>query len=379
MRFIMLVKPISEMSMRGKVSIALVILGCVLIVPKAYAQQEIQILESSYDFGKVQEEGGEISHKFQFVNTGNTKISISSVTSSCGCTTPDWSGDAIMVGDTGFVMVQYDPFNRPGSFTKDLRVNFQLAGQSKKEEVLTIKGEVLPKPRTVFDDLTTEIGGIRLKYKSLNVGRITTEKPVVLDFDVYNGLDTIVTWLESKNNIPKHIVVAFEPTALEPHQIGKIIITYDPNAKDDFGYVSDNITLYTDEAEDAEKQLSAIATITEYFPVMSDKELAKAPKFNIDQGQFDFGIVKLGTVATTEFQVTNTGMTDLVIRKIKTNCGCVLANPSKRVIGSGRTVTLKVSFNTEGRKGRQYKTISIFSNDPLNSAKMVSIKAEVID
>jgi hypothetical protein len=72
----MLVKPISEMSMKGKVSVAIVILGFVLIGPKSYAQQEIQILESSFDFGKVKEEGGEISHKFQFVNTGDTKVSI---------------------------------------------------------------------------------------------------------------------------------------------------------------------------------------------------------------------------------------------------------------------------------------------------------------
>ncbi|MFT4834948.1 MAG: hypothetical protein ACI8WP_001712, partial [Flavobacteriaceae bacterium] len=366
----MLVKPISEMSMKGKVSVAIVILGFVLIGPKSYAQQEIQILESSFDFGKVKEEGGEISHKFQFVNTRDTEVSITSVTSSCGCTTPDWSGDAILAGDTGFVMVQYDPFNRPGSFTKDLRVSFQLAGQSKMEEVLTIKGEVLPKPRTVFDDLTAEIGGIRLKYKSLNIGRITTEKPITLNFDVYNGLDNVVTWLETKSKLPKHIKVSFEPIVLEPNQLGKIILTYDPLVKDDYGYVSDNITIYTDETEDAEKQLSAIATITEYFPVMSDKELAKAPKVNVDQGQFDFGILKIGALATTEFQVTNTGLTDLVIRRIKTNCSCVVADIPQKSIKSGETVSLKVSFDTDERKGRQYKTISIFSNDPLNSAKM---------
>ena len=41
-----------------------------------------------------------------------------------------------------------------------------------------IKGNVEPKPRSIEDDYPTVMGGLRVKYRSFNFGKLTTEKPV---------------------------------------------------------------------------------------------------------------------------------------------------------------------------------------------------------
>jgi len=37
---------------------------------------------------------------------------------SCGCTTPSWTKDPVSPGETGSIVAEYNPLNRPGSFSK---------------------------------------------------------------------------------------------------------------------------------------------------------------------------------------------------------------------------------------------------------------------
>ncbi|MFZ9046990.1 MAG: hypothetical protein ACO2ZZ_14120 [Cyclobacteriaceae bacterium] len=41
----------------------------------------------------------------------------------------------------------------------------------------------------------------------------------------------------------------------------------------------------------------------------------------------------------------------------------------------GKSVDLKVKFISDDRRGRQYKTITIFTNDPINPTQTISVKA----
>ncbi|MEM9896744.1 MAG: DUF1573 domain-containing protein, partial [Bacteroidota bacterium] len=44
---------------------------------------------------------------------------------------------------------------------------------------------------------------------------------------------------------------------------------------------------------------------------------------------------------------------------------------------SGQKTTLKVYFDTTGRRANQYKSVSIFSNDPLNPSRILTIKGTI--
>ena len=161
-----------------------VLIGLVLTSNALFGQGEIQFIEGTHDFGEVPQTEGKISNDFQFVNIGDAPVKVKYVKASCGCTTPHWTKEPVMPGDTGVIVAQYNPFNRPGSFNKRLTINTD----AKNARVYVyIKGKVLPKPRSVETDYPKIYGSLRLKNKTLNIGKITTEKPVEYAFELYNN------------------------------------------------------------------------------------------------------------------------------------------------------------------------------------------------
>lgn len=341
-----------------------------------YAQGNIEFGEQTHDFGEIQEEDGPIKHSFSFYNKGDQPIKIMAVNASCGCTTPGWSKEEVAPRDSGYVTAQYNPTNRPGRFKKSLRITYE-NGSGMQNNTIYIEGTVKPRPKTIEDELPTEIGNIRLQYRSLNLGKITTQETFVKSFDVYNAGDTAINWMTDEAVLPNHIGIAYEPESLAPGKLGKLTISYDPMEKDDLGFVSDNILVYTSESEASEKELSVIATIEEYFPPMTEEEMAEAPKLSFNEVQHDFGPVNEGTTIETTFVLTNNGKEKLLIRKTKENCGCTTSELEKSKIKPGESINMKVTFDTTGRRGRQYKTVTVFSNDPTAPSQMITLKAEV--
>lgn len=99
--------------------------------------------ETAYDFGKVPEEGGKVSHVFNFTNSGDAALVITNVKASCGCTTPSWPKEPVEPGKTSSITVTYNPLGRPGSFTKTVTIT---ANTEPEQQIVKITGEVLKKP-----------------------------------------------------------------------------------------------------------------------------------------------------------------------------------------------------------------------------------------
>ena len=100
-----------------------------------------------HNFGKIMEADGPVTVSFEFTNTGSTPLMIKKVHASCGCTSPNWSKEPVLPGKKGFVSATYNPKNRPGPFSKTVSVTSNATTPNK---VLTIKGNVEPKPQTLL-------------------------------------------------------------------------------------------------------------------------------------------------------------------------------------------------------------------------------------
>jgi len=93
----------------------------------------------SHDFGKI-EQGVEIEKGFIFKNTGDEPLVISEATSSCGCTVPEYTDDAINPGEKGYVYVKFDSEGKPA---KSFNHTVTLKGNTKSEsKQLQITGKV---------------------------------------------------------------------------------------------------------------------------------------------------------------------------------------------------------------------------------------------
>jgi hypothetical protein len=102
--------------------------------------ETLQLKESGYGFGKIPQ-GRPVVHIFEIVNTGKDPLILENVLASCGCTTPEWSHDAIAPGATASIKVGYNAYGE-GHFNKTVTI-FYNNGQTK---ALTISGEVYKLP-----------------------------------------------------------------------------------------------------------------------------------------------------------------------------------------------------------------------------------------
>lgn len=97
--------------------------------------------ENNYDFGSIKT-GDQVSHTFEFTNTGNADLIITQVKASCGCTTPSYSKDPVKPGDKGKIEVTFNSTGMAGQIVKDITI---LANTTPTTKVLTISGEVIRK------------------------------------------------------------------------------------------------------------------------------------------------------------------------------------------------------------------------------------------
>jgi hypothetical protein len=101
---------------------------------------EIKFDKMVHDYGTITQ-GGDGSCVFKFKNVGNEVLIISDVRKSCGCTTPTWSKEPILPGQSGEIKVGYNTTNI-GQFSKTITV---ISNAVSATVTLTIKGTVVAK------------------------------------------------------------------------------------------------------------------------------------------------------------------------------------------------------------------------------------------
>ena len=116
----------------------LALLLALAAAPSALAQGVLTFADAVHEFGSIPE-GEQAAHVFTFTNTGTAPIAITDVQTSCGCTTPDYTRDAVAPGAGGNLTVVYDSQGRPGPFTK--RIAVQIGDETVG---LQIRGTVVP-------------------------------------------------------------------------------------------------------------------------------------------------------------------------------------------------------------------------------------------
>ncbi len=337
--------------------------------------------KTTHDFGTFKEEKGPQTCTFNFTNTGNEPLVISNVKASCGCTTPEWTKEPVMPGQKGYVKATYDPTNRPGKFDKSITVT---TNTEQPNTILRITGDVTAREKGLLDFYPKEIGEIRLKTSHLAFVKVYNTKEAVDSIPVVNMSpnDVKITF----QDIPAHISIKMVPETLkgkpanaESGQKGTIVVTYDGKKQKDFGFIMDRVTMVINGKPMENEKLSISATVEEDFTHLTPEERAKAPHMTFTTTEFNFGTIKSGETKSFNFEFTNTGKSDLYIRKIKASCGCTATNPEKMVIKPGETSKIGTTFNSTGKKGSQNKTITVITNDPDASSIILKVKGEVTE
>ena len=339
----------------------------VLIAFGSYAQK-ITFENENHNFGNFKEELGPQTFTFKFKNTGSKTLVLSDVKASCGCTTPEYTKAPIAPGKTGNIKVTFDPKNRPGPFNKSVTVK---SNAENSVVVLKINGVVQEREKTLTDLYPQSIGDLRVKSTSFNFSSVKNTEKKTSSLSVYNGSskDIKVEFVD----VPSYLTLKLVPTVLKSGQKGKIVGVYDGGKVHDYGFIIKRIKLKINGKLDGVNKLSVSAKITEDFSKLTAAQLANAPKLSFSNKVFDFGTIRGGQSKTYEFVLKNNGKTDLIIRKIKTSCGCTVVKPESKVIKAGESTILRTTFDSTGKSGRQKKKIIVTTNDPKNSTVNLNV------
>ncbi|MEI6682022.1 MAG: DUF1573 domain-containing protein [Bacteroidota bacterium] len=102
------------------------------------------------------------------------------------------------------------------------------------------------------------------------------------------------------------------------------------------------------------------------------------PAIKFDDIEHDFGRIIEGETVSYSFNFKNSGKSDLLIAEVSTSCGCTVPSYPKTPIRPGEKGTIKVAFNSNGKRGYQNKNILVVSNTQPNTT-VIRIKAQVVN
>lgn len=344
---------------------------CLALSLVAWSQKPVITFEvKEYNFGKVNEADGKITHVFDFKNMGNSPLVINRVQASCGCTTPTWTKEPIEPGQKGSITVTYNPLGRPGTFTKTITVY----SNATEEQVLIIKGEVIPKQGTTTVVYPVNMGGLLAKNKVIQLNSIDKGAIQTRTLDIQNSTKNLLK--PTFENLPPYLTVNIVPEILKPNEEGKITISFNSKNYSQWGPVSDDIYVIINGQKNytEEFKISIFGNVVEDFSKMTLDQKRKAPILEIPVKSFYVGTLKAGSRKVIKYKVNNIGQNSLEIRRIINNNKEFSVRQNKISVQGGKSGEIIVELNTKNlAEGNYKKTFTIQTNDPDNSFMLLVI------
>jgi len=101
----------------------------------------------------------------------------------------------------------------------------------------------------------------------------------------------------------------------------------------------------------------------------------EAAAIEFETSQHDFGTIPQGGNGTIEFVFRNTGREPLILKNVRSSCGCTVPQWPREPVNRGEKGVIKVSYNTR-ITGNFSKSISVYSNAG-NAPVVLKIRGKV--
>lgn len=348
-----------------------------------FAQPEIKFENTTYDFGKIKEEGGKVTGRFIFTNVGNEPLELTNVRPGCGCTAANYSKGAIAPGEQGFIEATYNPYNRPGAFNKNIRVTTNepkfLENEKATPHMIFIKGEVIKRPPTEFEKAGYNKGNgmVRIKEPDVTHNMLNTES-VKDTFYIKNfWTKPVSVQLEKTTDFVTETYRNFGAELL-PGQEGFFILKYDASKRNKYGQVKDMVNIVTTDSINEKKAIHFAMNIKEDFSKLTAKQLKNAPVGVISTDNIDFGEMQKSASQSQNVTLQNTGKNPLIIRNLESSNSLFRVSSNMMEIPAGATATITITYKAPSRTSTHNATIDVITNDPANPVKTIQLKAKVL-
>lgn len=371
-----LCKDTERRNMNRKTIITLIV--CALAATGVAAQEERPELvfePAVWDFGSVREADGPVRHTFTGVNRGDRPLVILDVTTTCGCTVPRFSKRPVLPGDRTEITVSYDPTNRPGTFDKELWI---YSSDRKRIATLTIRGEVVPRAKSVEELYPVDAGGgLRLNTTLCAFTYIYPGVRMQSSVGYVNTSDrTVSLELRPDPAIRSGLLRIDAPERIAPDARGAINISYlIPADTPRYGTLRDALELFVD----GRSRGTTIVAHGIGADNPSDMPEEKAPRSEVSTNVVKFGPVKHdGPRPSQSLTLSNTGRGDLIVRAVE--CGEGLSTPLEPGLavppGGSARIEVRLDPSADGYGARSFFLLLV-TNDPLRPMRRIRATAVI--
>jgi hypothetical protein len=142
-------------------------------------------------------------------------------------------------------------------------------------------------------------------------------------------------------------------------------------------------TQYACNQQAEEKEAAGAAEITTELinnPNTAQEEAVDpetAPVIQFENEVYEFGQITQGEKVQHSFTFTNSGKSNLIIASASGSCGCTVPSWPKEPIAPGETGQIDVVFDSNGKQGKQNKTVTLVANTVPNKT-VIALKGEVL-
>jgi len=194
---------------------------------------KIEFAETTHEFGVISDEK-EVQTEFKFKNNGKTRLDISNVQGSCGCTVPALEKKSYEPGEEGSIKVIYNPHNRRGKQHTNVTVTSN--DPAKSQVILSVQSEV--KPTITTDPQVAAMGQVERGQTGKATITVTSRKLDLFPTQVTPNDAKVNAVIGEKKEVEidgeKFVTVPIEITLASSAEVGPIqtqctVRTSDPN------------------------------------------------------------------------------------------------------------------------------------------------------
>lgn len=355
------------------IRILLFFLGLVFSV-KILAQTKVEsntlpivFEKDSVYMGNVEKTNMPIVQDFYFSVTAPHPVEIEEIIEDCTCIAVEYPRGVLEPSSKGKIKLTFSPY-RDGVFLKIVEVKIK---NFSEPIYLKLTGYATGFYQSIELEYPHVTGNLRWKMKGIHMGTINNKEIVKKEVEFYNQSNQLVTF-SSSTALASHLEIDFsQAKEIYPKTKGKFIVYYHPEKRKEYGYVQDYIVLNTNEPLTSEIRIPITAYIK---PYVQHEFSDKAPQIFVAEDVVDLGRIVLPRDEMTYIEIQNVGNAPLEIKKVIPNYGCEVGNIENMLLAPMEKVILKVKIIDLKKEGSQFRSLTIFSNDPVQTSKVVTFK-----
>lgn len=298
-----------------------------------------------------------VEAKFGFVNAGKDPVTIESLKSSCGCTTPSLTKMTFAPGERSEVVARFDLTGRRGLQTKTVAV--QIKGE-KEPAVLTLAVSI-PDLLKINPTLVVWEQGESGKPKTISLQALAGVPTKVLG--VVSSETRMTTRLDTVREGQEYSIIVTPDSTLTPSFSA---LTIQLEVKDQ----KRSVIAYA-QVKGSPTVGNAIAPVVAGMPLAAP-EVKVMPEGNKsavrgelkwDRDRVEIKPDPMDTIADAKFGFVNVGSEPVTIESVKPSFGCSVGGLRKTTFEPGERGEIATQLNFAGRSGVQTGTVVVQVTD----------------